>query len=131
MDLEVEDRIRPPRSDFIVLAEVCRSNPLTVPSAQIPRSLEIEVEETQSGSALQQSTADPPRSHFIGMVDITPMDFGEDGDSESLLRTINESIEDGELSDYSAHSADLREWEKTSLLCLDLSLRPAPPRRFS
>ena len=43
------------------------------------------------------------------MVDITPMDFGEDGDSEFLLRTINESMEDGELSDYSTHSVDLRE----------------------
>ena len=104
VDLEVEQRIRPPRFEFIELEEVCRPASSAIPSAQIPRSFEIEAEEIQSGSALQQSAADPPRSHFIGMVDITPMDFGEDDDNESLLPTLNEGTEDGELSDYSADS---------------------------
>ena len=79
----------PPRFEFIELAEVCRPASSAIPSAQIPRSPEIEPEEIQSGFALQQSAVEPPRSHFIGMVDITPMDFGEDDDNESLLRTIN------------------------------------------
>ena len=130
-DLEVEERKRPPRFEFIGLAEVCRPDPSITPSAQIARSSEIKAEEIQSGPALRQGAAEPPRSHFIGMVDITPMDFGEDGDSESLLCTINESMEDGELSDYSAHSADLREWEeKISSLIGSESPSSAPKEVF-
>ena len=56
------------------------------------------------------------------------MDFEEDGDNESLLPTLNEGTEDGELSDYSANSAEQLEWEKNINQLLGHDVPPSPPK---